>query len=368
MRPGVLLLSRIAIALIVGVIARFFLAPALVLGGISLFSTSERFTRGVLSFLGLVVLLSPLAGVAVSIPLIRTVRATFVGTLVCAYAGFAAALAYGWFVHTHSTGLLMEWFIIPWAGAASGAFIGASIRSRKSLAEIPWAATRRLDVTSVSILLLIVGSAAVVRAVVGVRDPEHVYDLAHRGVVHEVPEPPPEPQLERPPRFLDRQPESGESIGAASSVRAADGVTYVATASEGLRAISPAGQELWKFVPKQFSGRRANRFFRPLLAGDGTVYLIADSVYALSPKGQLQWAWRGSDLIDSGGAVILEDGTIVVATVPGGALFGITPQGKTKWRYNDEKYERARDLTLADDGTLRVHYQSSVVALDWRNR
>ncbi|HSP14478.1 MAG TPA: HEAT repeat domain-containing protein [Thermoanaerobaculia bacterium] len=151
-----------------------------------------------------------------------------------------------------------------------------------------------------------------------------------------------------------------------------DGTIYAEAAFEGVRAFSPDGRELWSFNGQGYTRGRDGSTFTLLVARDGTIYAAADNLYALSPNGILLWAWRGENPIsDRRTAAILGDGTIVVATERG-VLYGVTPQGKTKWKYAETPPDKVepgpvKDLTVGADGTLRVHYESQILAFDPRS-
>ncbi|HEX9952526.1 MAG TPA: PQQ-binding-like beta-propeller repeat protein [Rubricoccaceae bacterium] len=105
---------------------------------------------------------------------------------------------------------------------------------------------------------------------------------------------------------------------------APDGTVYLVT--DSLYAISPAGERLWT-APASMS--------EVSLGADGTVYAAAaNTVYAYAPDGTQRWAFTESP---AGfgvlrGPTVGPDGNVYVVTTNGGlGIFSLTPGGALRW-------------------------------------
>ncbi len=90
----------------------------------------------------------------------------------------------------------------------------------------------------------------------------------------------------------------------------------------------------------------------PALGLDGTIYLFGadQSLYALSPDGQVQWTFRAGGAILSASIAIAKDKTIYFGADDGN-LYAITPDGKEKWRFPANLPIRSSPA-IGPDGTI----------------
>jgi outer membrane protein assembly factor BamB len=95
-----------------------------------------------------------------------------------------------------------------------------------------------------------------------------------------------------------------------------------------LLELTPAGGSL------RWQTRIGPTDFSPALGTDGTIYIAGDdqSLYALSPDGQIRWTFRASQPIFSASAAIAPNGTIYFGAEDGN-LYALNPDGKEKWRF-----------------------------------
>lgn len=94
--------------------------------------------------------------------------------------------------------------------------------------------------------------------------------------------------------------------------------------------------------------------FSPALGTDGTIYIAGDdqSLHALSPDGQIRWAFRASQPILSASAAIAPNGTIYFGAEDGN-LYALTPDGKEKWRFTGDLPIRSSPA-IGPDGTIYI--------------
>ncbi len=115
----------------------------------------------------------------------------------------------------------------------------------------------------------------------------------------------------------------------------------------GLELTPASGTLLWKtsIGPTDSS---------PALGPDGTIYLFGadQSLYALSPNGQMQWTFKAGGAILSASVAIAKDKTIYFGADDGN-LYAITPDGKEKWRFTVNLPIRSSPA-LGPDGTIYV--------------
>ncbi len=118
---------------------------------------------------------------------------------------------------------------------------------------------------------------------------------------------------------------------------AEDGTIYVGAGGDNvyLFAISPEGQEIWKFPTDLFAGGT------PTIGPDGTVY-VASSIfsgsflYALTPDGTLKWELKPAEQLQGvvGDLCVDSEGTIYFTTTMDGRLNAYSSEGTLKWYWN----------------------------------
>src|SRR5262249_2715344 len=115
------------------------------------------------------------------------------------------------------------------------------------------------------------------------------------------------------------------SVGPAPAV-APDGTAYVATAGGDLDAISADGQRRWR------ARLGLQLLFRPAVGSDGTVYVSTYAQgrgggFAATPQGTVRWeraVTAGSDV------AVGADGTVYLAARE---VVALTPGGKVRWHH-----------------------------------
>jgi outer membrane protein assembly factor BamB len=138
---------------------------------------------------------------------------------------------------------------------------------------------------------------------------------------------------------------------------ARDGTVYVTTGilwfSEygSVYAVSPDGRILWSFDLEKNA-------YSPVVGPDGTVYVqdFMNTIYALSPSGSLKWNYRDydNDLIhyDMGqrNPAIGADGTVYIVA---DGLYAVDPSnGKRLWRFNPYNKWCRQSPVIGADGTI----------------
>ncbi|MFZ0890102.1 MAG: PQQ-binding-like beta-propeller repeat protein [Candidatus Binataceae bacterium] len=107
------------------------------------------------------------------------------------------------------------------------------------------------------------------------------------------------------------------------------------------------GAERWKFAT---TGGDFNS--SPAVGADGTIYVGSgwpdDSLYAISPGGNLKWKFATGGFVESSPAVNI-DGTIYVGSNDGN-LYAINPDGNQKWKFIGVGVSPA----VGTDGTIYV--------------
>jgi len=107
---------------------------------------------------------------------------------------------------------------------------------------------------------------------------------------------------------------------------APDGTIYAGAFDGTLHALTPAGQEQWRFQ----AGREIKS--SPAIADDGTIYFGARdrALYALTPAGKLKWKFATGGWVDSSPAIAL-DGTIYFGSWDKN-FYALNPDGSLKWK------------------------------------
>lgn len=115
----------------------------------------------------------------------------------------------------------------------------------------------------------------------------------------------------------------------------------------GLELTPAGGTLLWKtsIGPTDSS---------PALGPDGTIYLFGadQSLYALSPAGQVQWTFRAGGALLSASVAVAQDKAIYFGA-DDGSLYALTPDGKEKWRFTVDLPIRSSPA-IGPDGTIYV--------------
>jgi outer membrane protein assembly factor BamB len=106
-----------------------------------------------------------------------------------------------------------------------------------------------------------------------------------------------------------------------------DGMIYTGDFHGLLYAITPEGQERWRFQ----AGREIKS--SPALAEDGTIYFGARDrqCYALTPAGKLKWKFATGAWVDSSPA-LAADGTICFGSWDKN-FYALNPDGSLKWKF-----------------------------------
>lgn len=127
---------------------------------------------------------------------------------------------------------------------------------------------------------------------------------------------------------------------------APDGTVYAV--ADGLYALAPDGTLKWKFAPG------VTHCAAPAAVGlDGTAYVGChdDTFYAVAPDGSKRWDFRAGDDVDAAPAVAL-DGTVYVGS-DDRKLYALAPGGALKWAVTTGGAVRSSPA-LASDGTVYV--------------
>jgi len=136
---------------------------------------------------------------------------------------------------------------------------------------------------------------------------------------------------------------------------AANGAIFVTTASLGLSAWSRQGKRLWSFAAGSNS--------HPVIAGDGTIYVIDDRVSAISPAGALLWSYPLATASGLGGeAVALGEAGVIYAVRDG--LHAINRDGTSLWRA--PQGDSQSPPPVVTDGVVYAGFGTQIVALDGR--
>lgn len=108
-----------------------------------------------------------------------------------------------------------------------------------------------------------------------------------------------------------------------------------------------AGERLWTVDVASVDVGSNVYMSQPRVAPDGTVYLVTDSLYAISPAGEILWAAAGrQSYVDVG-----PDGTVYTAA--SGTIYAYHPDGTERWRFTDtEGFGITTGPTVGPDGNL----------------
>jgi outer membrane protein assembly factor BamB len=127
-----------------------------------------------------------------------------------------------------------------------------------------------------------------------------------------------------------------------------DGTLYAGLRDGGLIAVTPGGGVLWTLwgLDKIRSS--------PAIGPDGTIYVAGHyHVYAVSPQGELQWAYEAPDRVFVHSApAVANDGTIYVGGTDG-LLYAVDPDGSLRWTLaTGEDNIVYSPPAIATDGTI----------------
>lgn len=139
-----------------------------------------------------------------------------------------------------------------------------------------------------------------------------------------------------------------------------DGVVYAGSDDDQVAAFSlPTGEQRWRFQTGPCKNRKA---VGPdgarcdvdgiTVAGDGTLYVAADGLYALRPEGTLKWKYSPGPTHCAGNPAVGDDGTVYVGCQDHG-LYAVGTDGTLRWTV------RAGDdidasPAIGPDGTIYV--------------
>jgi outer membrane protein assembly factor BamB len=126
---------------------------------------------------------------------------------------------------------------------------------------------------------------------------------------------------------------------------APDGTIYVGSYDGTFYAITPAGQEKWRFK----AGREIKS--SPAIADDGTIYFGSRDrkFYALTPAGKLKWWFATGAWVDASPA-IAKDGTICFGSWDK-MFYALNPDGSLKWKFAAKGIVDSSPA-IAADGTI----------------
>ncbi len=139
-----------------------------------------------------------------------------------------------------------------------------------------------------------------------------------------------------------------------------DGVVYAGSDDDVVVALNLAdGEQRWRFQTGPCKNRKS---VGPdgarcdvdgiTVAGDGTIYVAADGLYALRPEGTLKWKYSPGSTHCAGNPAISDDGTVYVGCQDHG-LYAVGPDGSARWtvRVGDDI---DASPAVGPDGTIYV--------------
>ncbi|HDX9580093.1 TPA: PQQ-like beta-propeller repeat protein [Bacillus pseudomycoides] len=133
---------------------------------------------------------------------------------------------------------------------------------------------------------------------------------------------------------------SGAPAFSAQPAIGRDGTLYVTTANKKLYAFNPDGSVKW--VKEDIASGTT-----PVIAEDGTIYVVLGKITAVNPDGSIKWQTKSS--VSTIGPVLDRDGTIYVRV--GNQLEAYNPDGSKKWSSNEILPVSGGGL-LSKDGTI----------------
>jgi outer membrane protein assembly factor BamB len=156
------------------------------------------------------------------------------------------------------------------------------------------------------------------------------------------------------------------NVGQRNPAIGADGTVYIA--ADGLYAVSPStGRSLWHSAHPVYPARQC--YASPVIGQDGTIYIvIEDTVFAVKPNGDKKWAftvdhdWEmsfTSPAIGRNGVIYIgyegkSDGTDY------SRVYAVNPNGTLRWIYpvDDGRYVRASPA-VGPDGRIYIATKAS---------
>ena len=139
-----------------------------------------------------------------------------------------------------------------------------------------------------------------------------------------------------------------------------DGVVYAGSDDDAVVALNLGdGEQRWRFQTGPCKNRKS---VGPdgarcdvdgiTVAGDGTIYVAADGLYALRPEGTLKWKYAPGSTHCAGNPAIADDGTVYVGCQDHG-LYAVGPDGASRWtvRVGDDI---DASPAIGPDGTIYV--------------
>jgi outer membrane protein assembly factor BamB len=116
-------------------------------------------------------------------------------------------------------------------------------------------------------------------------------------------------------------------------------------------ALGPCPQAERALVGRGPESVRCDADSSAVVGADGTIYVGGDALYALAPGGAVKWRLAAGGHLMSSPALGL-DGSVYVG-VQGGAVIGVSAQGKLRWEHR-ELYDFDSTPALAPDGQLLI--------------
>lgn len=140
--------------------------------------------------------------------------------------------------------------------------------------------------------------------------------------------------------------------GTLSLALGAGGVLYANTSlstDRKLRALNTAdGSEAWSLAHGQFAGGSM------AIGGEGTIYFVADKVYAVNADGTEKWSYPLSAATTRGGIVLDVAGNVYAATKSDGLLSLATSDGSLNWVYSSFGANLLAAPVIASNGNLFI--------------
>ena len=134
-----------------------------------------------------------------------------------------------------------------------------------------------------------------------------------------------------------------------SPVVAPDGTIYCAGSDSRLYAVTPAGVQKWVYATDFI-------FSSPALGADGTLYFGVAAptrrLIALAPDGTLKWDFIAGDTVSSS-PVIGTDGSLYFGCADN-KLYAVSPTGQLRWAYETGGAIRNSSPIIASDGAVYV--------------
>lgn len=142
----------------------------------------------------------------------------------------------------------------------------------------------------------------------------------------------------------------------------ADGTVYVV--ADGLYALNPEnGNRIWRFNPRVGGSCRQS----PVIGADGTIYVTIheDDFYAVNPDGTQKWHTHldhdyemsfTSPAIDVDGTIYLGAEGLTAEGYQYSWVYAFNPDSTLKWKYSvDGEYRQVRaSPTIGSDGTIYI--------------